>query len=92
MKFQPAICNILYLTNKRSSKKQANCTLEGTVLENVESIKYLGITITNDLKTEFQTVRGIDLSTVERLTRNLCFAVHSERLKKLNEGEDLRDI
>ena len=24
--------------------------LEGTVLENVESIKYLGVTITNDLK------------------------------------------
>ena len=36
--------------------------------------------------TELQTVRGIDLSTVERLTRNLCFAVHTERLKKLNEG------
>ena len=36
--------------------------------------------------TELQTVRGIDLSTVERITRNLCFAVHSERLKKLNEG------
>ena len=29
---------------------QANYTLEGTVLENVESIKYLGATITNDLK------------------------------------------
>ena len=25
-------------------------TIEGTVLENVESIKYLGVTITNDLK------------------------------------------
>ena len=32
------------------SKIQANYTLEGTVLENVESIKYLGVTITNDLK------------------------------------------
>ena len=38
------------LTNKRSSKIQANYTLEGTLLENVESIKYLGVTITNDLK------------------------------------------
>ena len=36
--------------NKRSSKIHANYTLEGTVLENVESIKYLGVTITNDLK------------------------------------------
>ena len=36
--------------NKRSSKIQANYTLEGTVLENVESIKCLGVTVTNDLK------------------------------------------
>ena len=27
---------------------------------------------------ELQTERGIDLSTVERLTRNLCFAVNSD--------------
>ena len=41
---------LMQLTNKRSSKIQANYTLEGTVLENVESIKYSGVTITNDLK------------------------------------------
>ena len=41
---------MMQLTNKRSSKIQANYTLEGTVLENVESIKYLGVIITNDLK------------------------------------------
>ena len=29
---------------------EASYTLEGTVLENVDSIKYLGVTITNDLK------------------------------------------
>ena len=34
MRFQPVKCNIL----------------EGTVLENVDSIKYLGVTITNELK------------------------------------------
>ena len=50
MRFQPAKCNMIQLTNKRSSKIHANYTLEGTVLENVESIKYLGVTITNDLK------------------------------------------
>ena len=31
-------------------KTNASCTLERTVLENAEKIKYLGITITNDLK------------------------------------------
>ena len=50
MRFQPVKCNMMQLTNKRSSKIQANYTLEGTVLENVESIKYLDVTITNDLK------------------------------------------
>ena len=41
MRFQPVKCNMMQLTNKRSSKIQANYTLEGTLLENVESIKYL---------------------------------------------------
>ena len=31
-------------------KIEASYTLEGTVLENVDSVKYLGVTITNDLK------------------------------------------
>ena len=35
---------------KLANKIQASYTLEGTVLEKVESIKYLGVTITNDLK------------------------------------------
>ena len=51
MRFQPVKCNMMQLTNKRSSKIQANYTLlEVIVLENVESIKYLCVTITNDLK------------------------------------------
>ena len=41
---------MMQLTNKRSSKIQANYTHEGTVLENVERIKYIGVNITNDLK------------------------------------------
>ena len=49
MRFQPVKCNMMHLTNKRSSKIQAY-TLEGTVLESVESIKYQGVTITNDLQ------------------------------------------
>ena len=40
----------MQLTNKRINKIEASYTLEGTVLENVDSIKYLGLTITNDLK------------------------------------------
>ena len=50
MRFQPVKCNMMQLANKRTSKIQASYKLEGTVLENVESIKYLGVTITKDLK------------------------------------------
>ena len=49
MRFQPVKCNLMQLT-KKYNKIQASYTLEGTVLENVESIKYLGVTITSDLK------------------------------------------
>ena len=49
MRFQPVKCNMMQLTNKCTSKIQASYKLEGTVLENVESIKYLGVTITKDL-------------------------------------------
>ena len=50
MRFQSVKCNMMQLTNKHASKIQASYKLEGTVLENVESIKYLGVTITKDLK------------------------------------------
>ena len=50
IRFQPVKCNIMQLTNKWTSKIQVSYNLEGTVLENVESSKYLGVTITEDLK------------------------------------------
>ena len=50
MRFQPVKCKMMQVTKKLTHKIQAFYTLEGTVLENVESIKYVGVTITNDLK------------------------------------------
>ena len=50
MRFQPVKCNMMQLTRKHLNKIQASYTLEGAVLENMDSIKYLGVTITNDLK------------------------------------------
>ena len=50
MRFQPVKCNMMQLTRKRIKKIRASYTLEGTDLGNVESIKYLGVTITNDLR------------------------------------------
>ena len=50
MRFQHVKCNMMQLTSKRIKKIHASYILEGTDLENVESIKYLGVTITNDLR------------------------------------------
>ena len=50
MRFQPVKCNMMQLTRKHLNKIQASYTLEGAVLENVDSIKYRGVTFTNDLK------------------------------------------
>ena len=45
VKFQPVKCNMMQLTKKLTNKIEASYTLEGTVLDNVESIKYLGVTL-----------------------------------------------
>ena len=39
MRFQPVKCNIMQITRKITNKIEASYTLEGTVLENVDSIK-----------------------------------------------------
>ena len=49
MRFQPVKCNIMQIGSKRIKKINASYSLEGTVLDNVEKIKYIGVTITNDL-------------------------------------------
>ena len=50
IRFQPVKCNMMQLTRKRIKKIHASYTLEGTDIENVESIKYLGVTITSALR------------------------------------------
>ena len=36
--------------------------------------------------TELQTVKDLDILYIERLSRNLCFSLHTKRLNELNEG------
>ena len=50
MRCKPAKYNMMHLTKKLTHKIQASYTLEDTVLENVESIKYLEVLITNNFK------------------------------------------
>ena len=73
MRFQPVKCNMMQLTRKRIKKIHASYTLEGTDLENVESIKYLGVTITSDLRwnTHVSNVCTKAKRTLGFLRRNL---------------------
>ena len=50
MRFQPVKCNTMQITRKRIKKINASDNLAGIVLDDVENIKYLGITVTNNLK------------------------------------------
>ena len=70
MRFQPVKCNMMQLT-KKHNKIQASCALEGSILENV--IKYLGVTITSDLKwnSHIRNVCSKANRILEFLRRNL---------------------
>ena len=73
MRIQPVKCNMMQLTRKRIKKIHASYTLAGTELENVESIKYLGVTIKNDLRwnTHVRNVCTKANRTLGFLRRNL---------------------
>ena len=73
MRFQPVKCNILQITRKRTNKIDASYTLECTVLENMDAIKYLGVTITHDLRwnTHISNMCGKANRTLGFLRRNL---------------------
>ena len=55
------------------NKIEASYTLEGTVLESVDSIKYLGVTVSNDLKwnTHFTNICTKANRPLRFLRRNL---------------------
>ena len=48
MRFQPVKCNTMEISRKRS-KVRTSYTLEGSVLEYVSNVKYLGVTISDNL-------------------------------------------
>ena len=64
----------MQITRKRVKKINASYSLERTVLENVEKIKYLGVTITNDLKwnTPVSNICTTANRTLGFLRRNLA--------------------
>ena len=82
MRFQPVKCNIMQITRKRIKKINASYSLEGMVLENVEKIKYLGVTITNDLKWNTHVS-----NTCTKANRTLGFLRRNEAVCPLDAKE-----
>jgi hypothetical protein len=72
MNFHPDKCNVLTITKKRKPIKH-QYTLHGHILEQVTSAKYLGITITSDMKwnTHIANICKKANNTLGFLKRNL---------------------
>ena len=49
IRFQPVKRSMMQLTRKWTKKIYAEYTLQGTILQNVEKNKYVGVTVTEDL-------------------------------------------
>ena len=80
-RFQPMKCNIMQLIKKQIKKINAVYSLEGTVLKNIDNIKYLGETILNTLEWQFLRIwNGIlmNVSTVcTKANRTLGFSSYN---------------
>ena len=72
MRFQPVKCNMMQLTDKHSNKIQASHTLEGTVLENVDNIKYLDVTISRHGVIKKVIVINCNLITFSKIIECNC--------------------
>ena len=72
MKFHPEKCNVLTISKKRSPSKY-NYTLHGHILEHDASAKYLGCTISSDLKwgKHISTICSKANNTISFLKRNI---------------------
>ena len=80
MEFHPGKCQVLSITRNRSKVKR-NYTLHGHVLESVNSAKYLGVTITPDLRwnKHIDNITAKANNTLSFLRRNL--QINSPELK-----------
>ena len=75
------------ITRKRIKKINASYNFEGTVLDNVENIKYLGVTITNDLKwnTYVSSICTKANRTFRFLRRNLSACPQDVKSRHIND-------
>ena len=83
MRFQPVKCNMVQLTRKRIKKIHASYILEGTDLENVESIKY-EITVTFRITMIFTSMKRLSIVFLKKLIDVLLQLWMSPRIFKHN--------
>ena len=83
MNFHPEKCQVIRICTNKRFRRETTYTLHGHILEAVESAKYLGVTIGEDLqwKTHIDNITAKASRTVGFLRRNLynctvtrCFA------------------
>ena len=73
MIFHPAKCQVITLTRSRRKTYKREYTPHGHVLESVDSVKYIGCTITSDLNwgKHIRNICGKASNTIGFLKRNL---------------------
>ena len=73
MNFHPEKCQVIRICTNKRFRRETTYTLHGHILEAVESAKYLGVTIGEDLpwKTHIDNITAKASRTVRFLRRNL---------------------
>jgi hypothetical protein len=81
MRFQPIKCNMMKLTRKKKHHVDFEYQLEGSNLEFVDNIKYLGVHIANDLRwnKHVHEVTNKANKLLGMLRRNLYFCAKDVR-------------
>lgn len=84
-------CSVLHSARKEPFQKLKDCIISKTDTNFWRSIfsdkeNLVKLIIDCSQLTELQIVKDLDISYIERLSRNLCFSLHTKRLIELNEG------
>ena len=90
MKFHPEKCNVLSISKKKTSMRYSY-TLHGHRLEHVTSAKYLGVTISSDLKwnTHISNICQRANNTIRFLKRNLNISNSNLKPESFIKGESI---
>lgn len=86
MKFHPEKCQVIHICTNASYRRKHKYTLHGHVLEEVDSAKYLGVHLSNDMawKTHVNHIAAKASGTLGFLRRNLYNCTKEVRERSYN--------